>query len=206
MESERSCKSGKRTAVLIAVVAMLFAIGLSAGCGKAQGQADNDLSSPEATSAPWSPSSDCTKCHAVEAKSVKDSSALVSQHATQGLTCSTCHSDEATLKSLHDKASTGSSAPAKLSATAVESAICTKCHDPQQLIADAAPNAALTDDTGKVVNPHELPVNQSHTDAGIVCTSCHQMHVSNSDSAATAMDLCVGCHHKKVFECGTCHS
>lgn len=72
------------------------------------------------------------------------------------------------------------------------------------LVAATADSTALTDSSGTVVNPHDLPAVKDHD--SITCTTCHDVHDPEPDAAKTASKKCLSCHHEGVYECYTCHS
>lgn len=182
-------------ALTLASVAFLAAC---APQNNTQGTVNND----DAVSVSWSMDSDCTACHSKEASSMTDTACLASTHATQGLDCTSCHTDEQALTEVHADVTADATAPTKLQATQVGKEVCTTCHDTAELKAATATSTVLTDSRGTVVNPHDLPVNDSH--AEISCNNCHEMHTDKAvDKAAPAE--CRSCHHANVYQCYTCH-
>lgn len=89
----------------------------------------------------------------------------------------------------------------KLKKSKVEVGACTGCHDSTALELPAA--ADLADSRGNKADPHALPDGEGHS--SITCVSCHKLHDAEEKVEETAYDLCYGCHHDEVFECGTCH-
>ena len=89
----------------------------------------------------------------------------------------------------------------KLKKSKVEVGACTGCHDSTALELPAA--ADLADSRGNKADPHALPDGEGHS--SITCVSCHNLHDAEEKVEETAYDLCYGCHHDEVFECGTCH-
>jgi Zn finger protein HypA/HybF involved in hydrogenase expression len=81
--------------------------------------------------------------------------------------------------------------------------MCFSSHEEVDLPVLTSAVTVLTDSEGTTVNPHELPTNEKHAD--ITCSSCHKMHNSISDIPKKAKATCATCHHKDVYECGTCH-
>ena len=61
----------------------------------------------------------------------------------------------------------------------------------------------LTDDNGTTVNPHERPAGEKHDENPATCTDCHNNH--SKDLGKDAKKYCAQCHHRGVYECGTCH-
>lgn len=156
-----------------------------------------------ALTADWSTDTDCAACHSKEGSSLQSTECVAGSHsASQGLQCVTCHNDESTLSQVHASAG-NKKAPKRLKKTEVNADVCLSCHDMETLAAATADFTGLTDSQGTTVNPHDLPRNEDHS-AEISCTSCHSGHGDNSPSEQ-ATDLCVGCHHENVYECGTCH-
>lgn len=182
-----------------AVVLLTAVLAFSAGCAKPEANQSPQSSDQGTVAVEWSMQSDCTVCHSDQAASMSNSQCLTSKHSQ--VACTTCHADESTLSNVHKDAKSASTVTS-LSKTTVPSSVCLSCHDKTQLIAATANVTVCTDSQGKTVNPHDLPVNDKH--ATINCTDCHKMHTT--DSADTlAPDLCLSCHHKDVYECGTCH-
>ena len=72
----------------------------------------------------------------------------------------------------------------------------------EALILATADCTVLTDEEGRVVNPHDLPATAEHQ--AIVCVDCHKGHTTK-DLAETALATCTICHHENVFACYTCH-
>ncbi|MEG0070644.1 MAG: cytochrome c3 family protein [Raoultibacter sp.] len=175
------------------------------GCAPQSNSSGNKTDSNEvnnATQIEWSSESDCRGCHSMEDKSLSDSQCLGSTHEKQGLTCNACHNDESGLKAAHKKMSTAK-APTELKKTQVANAVCLGCHDAATLKTATAATTVCTDSKGKVVNPHDLPINKDHE--GITCSNCHAMH-SDKKASTLAPEECLSCHHQNVYECNTCHS
>jgi hypothetical protein len=81
--------------------------------------------------------------------------------------------------------------------------MCLKCHGSYEELATKSDVAGvvLVDEKGNEVNPHAIPETTRHADVAKQCYNCHGIHEVSSDPT----DSCYGCHHKKVFECYTCH-
>ena len=122
--------------------------------------------------------------------------------ADLGFECSTCHEDSDQLAKAHGKLNSGKEAT-RLKKTAVESKVCTACHDLEELAEATEGCTTLTDSEGTIVNPHDLPENDEH--ASIDCVDCHQAHETGKSLSQTAKTACGNCHHAGVYECGTCH-
>ena len=140
-----------------------------------------------------------------ENESAKNLESYAAMHVQDfSFTCITCHEDNDKLAQGHNKLNSGKVAK-RLKKTSIESKICLACHNMETLAKATADVDVLTDSNGTIVNPHDLPVNDSH--AGITCSSCHKAHQAGEKALAdTAYTTCISCHHEAVFECGTCHS
>lgn len=175
-----------------------------------QGESAPPSTSSEEASTPveftWSKDSDCAACHETDARSFDDTSCAASQHASLKDDCLSCHDDESGLEEAHQKATLDSrKKKATLKKTEVPESVCLSCHDQTELAVATEGSVALTDKNGLVVNPHDLPVNDDHSEAGTTCSSCHKLHTSES-AAKTAPAVCRNCHHADVYECNTCHA
>lgn len=132
--------------------------------------------------------------------------AYAAMHAADlGFDCFTCHSDAEGLEEAHDAKKLNSGKEARrLKKTEVSPEFCQGCHDQEALAEATADYQGLVDKGGLVVNPHDLPQNDSHAD--LTCVSCHAAHPEADASIQDqAMSQCMSCHHAEVFECGTCH-
>lgn len=152
----------------------------------------------------WDERADCAMCHTRESSSLADSQCLASLHKGEGADCLVCHTDKANLATAHEKATLENAEKvAKLRKTKIDDAACLSCHDQGQLISATA-SAALVDEEGTLVNPHEVPQIEKHAD--ITCGSCHAMHEAGSEPEAEAYEFCGTCHHKDVYRsCDSCH-
>lgn len=124
-------------------------------------------------------------------------------HATQA--CTDCHNDEAGLTAAHSNRFDAKSAASlvALTKTKIDPETCYACHGSmEELTAKTADSTVLTDENGKAVNPHDLP--EGHFGTNVDCGSCHKMH-GTVDTATSAQNSCMTCHHNNVYECGTCH-
>lgn len=201
--------AGKKAMVMVSAVVLLAAAVALSACSGNGGSSETGEGS-ETTSAPapikWTPESDCSVCHQAEGDSVADTALLASTHSAQK--CVNCHSDIDALATLHANA-TG--APSEEQAAQMRKnarsmatkEFCLTCHGSlEELAAKTAAGTALKDLNGTVVNPHAVPASAKH-DAGNVdeCFSCHKIHKASPAVGAS----CASCHHKNVFECGTCH-
>lgn len=165
-----------------------------------------DAAAPTATEFTWSKDSDCTTCHETDVASFDDAACTASQHASLKTSCLTCHDDVSGLEDAHKKVTLESQKKkATLKKTEVSEDICLTCHDKAELAAATTASTALTDKNGLTVNPHDLPANDDHAEAGTTCSSCHKLHTSES-ATETASAVCRNCHHADVYECNTCHA
>lgn len=146
----------------------------------------------------------CTGCHSEAAEAMQQAGFTGSNHASQE--CTSCHSDEQGLTQAHANRFDSQSAAriVALTKTEVDPETCYTCHGSmEELAAKTADSTALTDEHGTTVNPHALP--DDHFGNNVTCGSCHKMH-SATDTATSASNSCIGCHHDNVYECGTCHA
>lgn len=196
----------RRTAVLTLVVCGLtLCLVACAPQGEGAPPASDD-DAPTAAEFTWSKDSDCATCHETDVASFDDAACAASQHASLKNDCLTCHDDVAGLEEAHQKVTLDSQKKkATLKKTAVSEDICLTCHDKTELAVATAASTALTDKNGLTVNPHDLPVNDDHAEAGTTCSSCHKLHASES-ATETAPAVCRNCHHADVYECNTCHA
>jgi len=167
---------------------------------------DNQMQEPEADTSEmvvWTDHADCASCHVAE----QESGAILcySLHAPQpGVSCNSCHVDVGgTLARAHQDYMTKEPA-SKLKLTKITDDVCNACHSPEELKGSTAASTVLIDADGTVVNPHDLPLSDDHLES-VRCSSCHKMHKTVSPKD-TATKTCRGCHHKDVYECGTCHT
>lgn len=186
-------------------------IAIAAGCAPESADAPQDgAGSPDGTSTivvEWTIGSDCESCHIAEVDSATNPDCTYPKHAA--LSCTSCHSDDdQKLSAAHvGYAERDTKLPMRLSRTNVPRTACTVsgCHVPEELVADTAESTALVDRNGTVVNPHQMLIDPKHADAIIQCSSCHKMHANSASLITSAASTCTACHHKQVFECGTCH-
>lgn len=185
--------------VLLAMAAGL-SLGLLACAPAADGKDQPDGDGTTEAAFAWAADSDCSLCHGTEHTSLSDESLSASRHSD--LSCTTCHSDEEGLAKAHKKVdATDTDGASKLKKTAVDSAVCSSCHD-QADLAQKTTDTLLVDEGGTSVNPHDLAESDSHND--IACGDCHSLHKAEP-ALDTAYEQCSSCHHKGVFECMTCH-
>lgn len=196
----------KKTLILISSI-VLFA-GILTACTPRQATEDLSDEITEDTSvvelSAWTIDSDCESCHEAETASGSDSSCTYSIHAAEGVVCQTCHTDtDGKLSQAHEDYATAEQ-PKRLKDTEMTDEIClSSCHDVEELKSLTAASTVLIDANGTVVNPHDLPSVEDHTNS-ITCSDCHKMHKS-TEITAQAQSTCTSCHHAGVFECGTCH-
>ena len=146
----------------------------------------------------------CTGCHAKATEAMQQAGFTGANHAS--MDCTTCHNDEAGLSAAHANNfdSKAASRVAVLSKTSIDPETCFTCHGSMEELAEKTADCiVLTDNNGTVVNPHALP--EGHFGDKVDCSSCHKMH-SATDTATSASNSCIGCHHDSVYECGTCHA
>lgn len=185
---------------ICAVLACAGCAPQAADSTKAENPHESPIASVEFT---WSPDSDCSMCHAGEARSLQDSTFPAAAHEQEAVECATCHSDESKLSAAHGGALPDSEMPTRLKSTAVAEQVCLDCHDDADALVQAtAGSTSLVDSEGTAANPHALPDSGDHE--GISCSDCHKMH-SSDPVGKTAMNACLSCHHEGVFECYTCH-
>lgn len=203
--------SAKKRMRTMGPAALLLALCVTlAGCGGAPHQAGSEAGNTgEATQAAavdapfsWTPDANCSLCHATQSASLTDSACQVSANHAD-VACTQCHSDGSGLSSAHDGVTLADTKGAKkLAKTSVDQDACISCHADAGVPEAAASSAALTDDQGTTVNPHDLPQSESHDT--LTCGSCHAMH-DKEPLEATASAACTQCHHQNVYECYTCH-
>lgn len=208
------CRRRVSRTALISLAFVLCIAGLAACAPQSAGQStgsngtESGQSTSENTSAvdfEWSVGSDCTTCHTNQAESLGNAECLAGAHGTSLVECATCHNTESELTSIHATATADKAAKLKrLRQTAVSNETCltSGCHDLAETAQKTASLDLLTDDNGRTVNPHDLPENEDH--ATILCADCHTAHEAQV-TADNAPETCKSCHHKNVYECGTCH-
>lgn len=142
--------------------------------------------------------SDCLSCH-----NAAEPFMLSVTHQAFGASCFSCH-DDATLAKVHTEHGDSGRSPTKLRYSEVPDNACltSGCHLGREEVINQASDAAVIDDNGLEVNPHSLISNAGHD--GLGCASCHTMH-KEAKAITVTEERCFGCHHKRVFECGTCH-
>lgn len=150
----------------------------------------------------WSVDSNCASCHEFESLSAQNSVCLISNGHAE-LSCSDCHADDGDLANAHANVALTDTEGAKhLKSTAVEREVCLSCHSDDYTPDTAANVVAFTDSQGTTVNPHDLKDSPDHN--AIACADCHVMHAESTPEEAGSK-VCLSCHHKNVYECGTCH-
>jgi hypothetical protein len=188
--------------LLVLFLLVLVACAPRTSASQDSGGANQEESGDEvaAVTINYSASTDCTACHTPEAESYQSAAFLASEHTAND--CLSCHDDLATLTSVHASVKVGDKTASRLTKTEVSDEICLSCHSGEERILATANLTVLTDSDGTTVNPHAIPENSDH--AAIACADCHKMHKDEA-LEKTAQNLCVGCHHKNVYECYTCH-
>jgi hypothetical protein len=197
----------RRAGIVVLAFSLAGIIGLTSGCGRPDDSSKGEtvekpvkkesVDSVAATPA-WSMQSNCGGCHTIEAASQKDGVHLASHHAD--VPCIACHQNEPALSVAHADTT---KAPTQVGLDApVDNEVCFKCHTSWESLAKLTQDSrALVDTKNTVVNPHAIPQTASHN-RNPYCFVCHAMHLD----ARPPDEYCVGCHHKKVFECYTCHT
>lgn len=206
-------------AVLGVVLALTAAMWTLAGCApkaesdapaKSEQQAEGSDSSSGASAMDgqpvnWTMDSDCSMCHTSEAESETDAACPQgTAHKAENIDCVQCHTEESTLKTEHADVKFGDKVATKATVATVDPATCESCHGTlEDMAAKTADSTALTDDNGTTVNPHERPAGEKHEQNPATCTDCHNNH--SKDLQKDAKKYCAQCHHRGVYECGTCH-
>lgn len=189
----------------VPIVLLLFALAGCKGTSQSTSSASDGFNGSDQVAVPWSMDVDCTACHTVMDPNGDGAGTLSAAHVANDVTCTTCHTDVAGLTKAHENATADSKMPTRLKTTTVDTqAVCLSCHNQADLAAATANSKVLTDVNGLTINPHDLPTTGTHT-TDITCTDCHIVHAQTTDIGKNAMAECVSCHHKQVFECGTCH-
>ncbi|MDO4442802.1 MAG: hypothetical protein Q4B69_02915 [Slackia sp.] len=197
----------RKRAVALAWIAMAFmALGIcSCAPTVAEENTQDDASSQDGTAFVWSSDSDCKVCHDDVVESFGDQACSASQHPDLENDCFSCHDDEQGLEKAHDGVMMGDKKKrSTLKETEVSQEACTECHSPEDVLEKTASSTALTDKNGLIVNPHDIPENEEHTNAAITCSTCHKLHSQDSVQQVAA-ESCLNCHHAGVYECNTCH-
>jgi hypothetical protein len=199
----------RRQKIVLATVVLGALLLTLVACAPRQATAElNDpagLEAEETLSFPiWSEESNCESCHPIEVDSGTDAATSHSVHVAQeNVTCIACHTNaDDTLGSAH-AAYVYAESPNKLVKTSIPNNICLSCHILDELKSATSSSTVLTDEHGLIVNPHDLPVTDSH-ERNIECSTCHTIH-SASSLEENAEKTCIACHHENVYECGTCH-
>lgn len=188
-------------ALCVACVGVLAVCAACAPQTAPSGEGKAGADAGDAVSVEWSMESDCVMCHTDQQASMENTAQAASNHAA--VTCVTCHNDESAMEKSHDGKTADSKMPKKLKRSKIDAAACASCHSAEDLKAATADVAVLTDQNGTTVNPHDVPANSGH-EGQVDCASCHTMH-GEADVQAAAQEKCSSCHHKDVYECGTCH-
>lgn len=203
--------------VLGVVLALTAAMWLLAGCApqaaseapaaseEQKGESDSGASALDGQPVNWTMESDCKTCHTSEAESETDTACPQGvAHEAEGITCVQCHTEEEVLSTEHADVKFGDKAATKATVVTVDPATCESCHGTlTDMAAKTVDSTALTDDNGTTVNPHERPAGEKHNENPATCTDCHNNH--SKDLQKDAQKYCAQCHHRGVYECGTCH-
>lgn len=198
-------------AVLGAVLVLTAALWSLVGCAPKEAPAPSERDEASEASpldgqpANWSMDSGCAICHKTEAASELDDACPQGvAHKAEGVTCIECHTEADTLATAHADVKLGDEPASKVTVETVDPATCESCHGTlEEVAALTTGSTALTDDNGTTVNPHARPSNEKHDANPLTCTDCHNNH--STDLAKDAQKYCAQCHHRGVYECGTCH-
>ena len=197
-------------AVVAAVTALALTLGAVVGCAPTTAA---PLSEEEIAAADpmfqqiltWTADSECEICHKVEDASLQNADCpQASGHAD--LECVQCHTEESTLKTAHDGVAYNDVPADEATVVTVDPATCQDpaCHGTlEEMAVKTADLDTFKDEKGKVQDPHEYESNEQHDAHQPVCTDCHKIH--SEELQKDAMMWCAQCHHKGVFQCGTCH-
>lgn len=221
-EVNQATRTATLAVVLCATVLLAALMGLCLGCSP-QGSTTSDDKGSASDSKPtqsdsadsnadmasqqvdWTMDIDCAVCHTSEAEGASDAAcAQAVAHQAEGLTCAQCHTNEAVLTEAHAGVTYADKPATKATVITVDPATCIACHgDLDEVAALTADSEALKDSNGTVVNPHERPAGEAHDENPATCTDCHNNH--SKDLSKDAMKYCAQCHHRGIFQCGTCH-
>ncbi len=198
-------------AIIVLTMVLAAVLALVAGCSpKASSEApakaeQSSTSSMDGQPVNWTMQSDCKTCHTSEAASPQDKACTQAvAHEAEGVTCVQCHTNESVLSTEHANVKFGDKAATKATVVTVDEKTCVTCHGSlKDMAAKTADSKALTDDNGVTVNPHERPAGQAHEETPATCTDCHNNH--SKDVEKDAKKYCAQCHHRGVYQCGTCH-
>lgn len=203
-------------AVLGVVLALTAAMWVLAGCApkdvseapavsEQSGGSTSGSSAMDGQPANWTMESDCSMCHTTEAASETDTACPQgTAHKAEGVACVQCHTEKDVLATEHADVKFGDKPAAKATVVTVDPATCESCHGTLgDMAAKTAGSTVLTDDNGTTVNPHERPAGEKHDENPATCTDCHNNH--SKDLGKDAKKYCAQCHHRGVYECGTCH-
>lgn len=190
-------------AAVALVAALIFAL---AGCAPKQVSEPKQETDPMADVVfEWKDDADCAACHKNEEAMMADAScAQANLHAD--LECFQCHTDTSKLAEVHNGVTYGQAVPEEATLETVDAATCQdpECHGTMEEMAELTKDStALVDEKGKVQNPHEFTSGEQHDANQPQCTDCHKIH--SEELEKDAMMWCAQCHHKGVFQCGTCH-
>jgi hypothetical protein len=175
-----------------------------AGAGTdAAGTGAVDEPAADATPISWSMQSDCATCHTAEASNT-DAAKHPQAAAHSASACVDCHTDETVLASTHKGVTLADKPATKVTQLTVDEQTCIACHGTlDEVAAKTAGSEALRDDQGAIVNPHQRPEGPTHAENPATCTSCHNNHSENLPK--DAKKYCAQCHHRGIWQCGTCH-
>jgi hypothetical protein len=189
-------------------VALIALSAANLGCaphGVGSGTAAETTHEPAADARPinWSMESDCAACHKTEADET-DAASHPQAAAHVDTPCVGCHTNIAVLTTTHDGVFVTDTPATKMTQLTVDQQMCIGCHGTLEDVATRTEDSeALKDDQGLVVNPHLRPEGARHLENPAVCTDCHNNH--STELARDAKKYCAQCHHRGVWQCGTCH-
>ncbi len=198
---------------VLALAVLLFAAsgcapsvedGSAEGAGAASGQDSEGADGAQGQAFEWRADSDCTVCHVEEAATMASVGCAQAPQAEGALACTSCHALADALAEVHAGVTYDDAPAAKATVDSVDQTACMDCHGNLEEVALlTSGSTALTDSNGTTVNPHERPAGERHAEMPATCTDCHNVH---SDTLSKdAMKYCAQCHHRGIFQCGTCH-
>ena len=187
--------------IVVCVFACILSIGGCSKSGEPTKEGGNDQNN-NATA--WSMKSSCVTCHKTEGKSGQDPNTTYAVHYTAlKLDCTTCHKDDdGKLSKAHEDIA-GKQPSTELKRTEVAVNVCSDCHSKDEMVSATESLEVFRDFNGIVINPHDLPTNDSH--AKMNCGSCHVMHDGSKNAAEIAAEACKQCHHAGFEPCKNCH-
>lgn len=198
-------------AVVVLTLVLASVLALVVGCSPKEASEAPAKSESSSTSSMdgqpvnWTMQSDCKTCHTSEASSPEEPACVQAvAHEAEDVTCNQCHTNETVLSTEHAAVKFGDKVATKATVVTVDEQVCVSCHGTlQDMAVKTVDSKVLTDDNGTTANPHERPAGQKHEENPATCTDCHNNH--SKDQAKDAKKYCAQCHHRGVYQCGTCH-